>query len=357
MKCCYFLYSTLFILRYSQAQSIQRNIVETVSTYENLKTLSSLLANSTSEEIKNILIGKEQYTLFAPEDLAFSSVNLGSLDPTSLGNILKYHIVPGIVKTADLKNTQLLPTLLNDLTLVNLPNGKSQVLPVHQAMEKMKIGNASIVTTGVEASNGIVHIIDTVLPVPDKPSQLISTSSTRTFSDLLIKTNLAGVIDSLKGVTIFVPVEEAFNSFNPNNLNETALSDTLKFHIVSPAVVYSTEFNKTQRLVTLQSKQLNFKTENGTSFVNGVKIITSDVVASNGVFHLIAEVLSPILDYNSTVPLNSPQNSAKPNDPSATTTGSPNRPTLELQNVATTLVSFPCNSLMLVVFFVYSTFF
>ncbi|ORY02897.1 Fasciclin-domain-containing protein [Basidiobolus meristosporus CBS 931.73] len=336
MKWAHLLFSSLLLLTYCQGQDTQKTISDNVSTNEDLSTFSTFLTNATTEEVRSLLASKGPYTLFAPNNAAFSSANINMLDSVAFSNILKYHIIPGTVKTTDLKNTQLLPSLLSDPSLVNLPNGKSQVLPVHTYNNSTIIANASLTKPGLEASNGIMHIIDKILPIPDKPSQLVSTMNTRTFSEILIKTNMAGLIDSMKGVTVFVPVESAFGLFKIDTLNDSALSDMAKLHVASPAVIYSTEFSKSQNLSTLMNQALTFKSENGSTYVNGVEIIHTDMIASNGVIHLISGVLSSQLNL-----ADPPSSNPNQSIPAPTLTGPPIRPSIDLFNAASsTLISF-----------------
>ena len=99
--------------------------------------------------------------MFAPTDKAFSKLPAGALEmllanPEKLGKILAYHVAPGAVTSDLLADGMIAPTLLPGKTLlINLKN------------EMVKInGDAMVMKANVEASNGVVHIIDKVLMPP-----------------------------------------------------------------------------------------------------------------------------------------------------------------------------------------------
>lgn len=101
-------------------------------------------------------------TVFAPTDAAFGKLPAGTVEElvkpekqVDLQNILKYHVVPAVYQTKDFKDGQVL----------GAANGKK--LNVHVQDGKVKINDANIVAT-VRASNGIVHVIDSVLLPPSQ---------------------------------------------------------------------------------------------------------------------------------------------------------------------------------------------
>src|SRR5688572_25477346 len=103
-----------------------------------------------------------QYTVFAPNNDAFTAalealgIDAGTLlaDQANLTNILSYHVVEGVYTAADLTDGLELTTLQGN-TLVVAVDG-----------DTVTVNGANVVTADVEATNGVVHIIDSVLMPP-----------------------------------------------------------------------------------------------------------------------------------------------------------------------------------------------
>jgi|tagenome__1003787_1003787.scaffolds.fasta_scaffold20059147_2 uncharacterized surface protein with fasciclin (FAS1) repeats len=102
------------------------------------------------------LKGEGPFTLFAPTDEAFAKLPKSTLDalledPEKLAAVLTYHVVPRPVGSADVAR----------LTSVRTANGK--VVPISIADGKVMVGNATLIQTNIPATNGVIHVIDTVL--------------------------------------------------------------------------------------------------------------------------------------------------------------------------------------------------
>jgi transforming growth factor-beta-induced protein len=100
------------------------------------------------------------FTLFAPVEEAFQRLPEGSLEsllaePETLGNLLRYHVVPGRVTSADLAEVDAVDTMLG------------QPLEVTQEDGVTMVGQAQVLQADIEATNGLVHIVDTVLTPPE----------------------------------------------------------------------------------------------------------------------------------------------------------------------------------------------
>jgi len=136
-----------------------KNIFETAMEAPDLKTfVSSIEAAGLAETLK----GKEQITVFAPNDSAFAKIPKEQWDAilkdkARLASILKYHIVAGKHE---------LPALLK-MKMIKAEDGKDIMLMDHGGM--LMVGNSMVAKSGLNCSNGVIHIIDTVLmPPPDK---------------------------------------------------------------------------------------------------------------------------------------------------------------------------------------------
>ena len=97
----------------------------------------------------------EALTVFAPNDAAFAKLPPGTIqtlvqNPPQLARILKYHVVPGKLKQADLAHLQQLTSV------------EGSTIPI-QTTGRFQVKNATVVAPDIEVDNGIIHVIDTVI--------------------------------------------------------------------------------------------------------------------------------------------------------------------------------------------------
>ncbi|MCX8491565.1 MAG: fasciclin domain-containing protein [Cyclobacteriaceae bacterium] len=138
--------------------ALPKSIAETAVNTPNLSTLVAAL---TAGELVEVFKGTEAYTVFAPTNDAFAKVQstvdmlLKAENKSKLQNVLKYHVVTGTVKAADLKDGQELTTLQGEKIKVSLKDGK------------VYVGGAEVTNPDVAVNNGVVHMTNKVL-VPKK---------------------------------------------------------------------------------------------------------------------------------------------------------------------------------------------
>jgi uncharacterized surface protein with fasciclin (FAS1) repeats len=126
-------------------------------------------------------------------------------------------------------------------------------------------------------------------------------SSNPDFSTLVTAIKAAGLVDTLKGpgpFTVFAPTNEAFAALPKGTLqtllkpeNKAKLVAILTYHVV-PGKVMSTDLKNGMMAKTVEGKDVTFKVGNGV-MVNGAHVVKADIVASNGVIHVIDKVLLP----------------------------------------------------------------
>ncbi|GIW98341.1 MAG: hypothetical protein KatS3mg111_1674 [Pirellulaceae bacterium] len=145
------------------------HLVETASDAGNFKTL---LAAAKAAGLAETLANGGPFTVFAPTDEAFAKLPEGTVESLlkpenkdKLAAILKYHVVAGRVYSDDLKDNQQVETLLGRKATVQLTGTGS------------KIGAASIIATDIDASNGVIHVIDSVLLPPEKEKHTSTATS------------------------------------------------------------------------------------------------------------------------------------------------------------------------------------
>ena len=135
-----------------------KDIVDTAVAAGSFNTLATALK---AADLAETLKGKGPFTVFAPTDDAFKKLPAGTLekllaDKAQLTKVLTYHVVAGRVMAAD---------------VVKLSEAKTvEGSPVRIAVKdgKVKLNDANVVKTDVGASNGVIHVLDTVILPPAK---------------------------------------------------------------------------------------------------------------------------------------------------------------------------------------------
>lgn len=136
----------------SVAQAGQRDIVDTAVAAGSFKTLAAALqAAGLIETLK----GAGPFTVFAPTDEAFAKIPKADLDAllkdkAKLTAVLTYHVVPGKVTAADVVKLTSAKTVQGGTIAINAASG-------------VTVNGAKVVKTDIEASNGVIHVIDTVI--------------------------------------------------------------------------------------------------------------------------------------------------------------------------------------------------
>ena len=132
-----------------------KDLVETAAGAEDFKTLvNAVKAAGLVETLK----GEGPYTVFAPTDKAFAKLPKGTLESLlepknkeKLAAILAYHVVPGKVKAADVVKLKNVKTVQGSKVNIRVKEGK------------VEVDEAKVVKTDIEAKNGVIHVIDTVI--------------------------------------------------------------------------------------------------------------------------------------------------------------------------------------------------
>ena len=133
----------------------QPTIVEVAAGNDDFSTLVAALQ---AAGLDDVLAGDGPYTVFAPTNEAFAALPPGTVESLlkpenkdKLVAVLTYHVVPGAVYAADV-------TELDSATTV-----QGDTIQIAAEMGKVKIDNAQVVAADIKASNGVIHVIDTVI--------------------------------------------------------------------------------------------------------------------------------------------------------------------------------------------------
>ena len=261
----------------------------------------SLVAALTQADLVTTLQGDGPFTVFAPTDAAFEAagIDLATYDTdeenATLADILLYHVYSGAVASSDVTDG-LTVTMVNgaDATFAVLEDGT------------VKVGDATVTTADVPASNGVIHIIDTVLLPPTAPGDIPTVATnTGVHTALVAALAQADLVTTLQGdgpFTVFAPTDAAFEAagidlttFDTDEENAT-LADILLYHVYSGAVA-AADVTDGLTVTMVNGANATFVVlADGTVKVGDAAVTSADVAASNGVIHVIDKVLMPPTD-------------------------------------------------------------
>jgi transforming growth factor-beta-induced protein len=271
------------------------NIVQTALAAGQFTTLASLL---TKAGLVDTLSNGGPFTVFAPTDAAFAKVPKATLDalaanPAQLKSVLLYHVVPGRVTAADVVKLDSAKTL----------EGRSLAINVRDS--SVFIDGAKVTTPDVTASNGVIHVIDSVLipkaataaPAKNIVQTAIAAGQFKTLASLLTKAGLAGTLQGKGPFTVFAPTDAAFAKVPKATLaalgkDKAKLRAVLLYHVVKGKVT-AAQAMKLRSAKTLNGKPLSIRVSAGKVLVGGATVTKADVMASNGVIHVVNKVLIP----------------------------------------------------------------
>ena len=229
-------------------------------------------------------------TLFAPTDAAFDLLPVGTLnallnDIPQLTDILKHHVVGASVMSTALSNNQVVTTLLGTNVTVTINS------------MGIFIDNAQVIVADIVADNGVVHVIDAVL-LPTSIYDIVSNSTAHTTLKVAIDAcALDGVLSDPGSLTLFAPTDAAFDLLPVGTLNTLLndipqLTDILKHHVVGAGVM-STALSNNQVVTTLLGTNVTVTINSMGIFIDNAQVIVADLIADNGVVHVIDAVLLP----------------------------------------------------------------
>ena len=241
------------------------------------------------------------FTVFAPTDDAFSVIPENVLetllaDPTGdLTQILLNHVVSGTAMSTDLSDGMMVETLQGGEVMVSITDGM------------VMIGNANVIVADITADNGVVHVIDAILQ-PEVPTNtvfdIIANSEVHaTLETAIVAAGLDGTLASEGPFTVFAPTDDAF-SLVPANILETLLADPtglltqiLLNHVVSGTAL-STDLSDGMMITTLQGSEVMVSITDGVVMIDNATVIIADIIADNGVVHVIDAILQPEMPTN-----------------------------------------------------------
>jgi uncharacterized surface protein with fasciclin (FAS1) repeats len=272
---------------------MSESIVDIASSDENFSTLVTALGLA---GLDAALQGEGPFTVFAPTNDAFNALPEGALeslvaDTEALTGVLLYHVIEGEAMAADVVDLdgQQVETLLG------------QYLDVAIEGEAVMVDGAQVVVTDIKASNGVIHVIDSVL-IPETRSIVDIAVEDGRFTTLVAALEAAGLVEALQGegpFTVFAPTDDAFAAL-PEGTVEGLLADSesltqvLLYHVVDGKVMAAQVIDLDgEQVETLSGDSLSVMIDGEAVMINEALVIIPDIEASNGVIHVIDSVLVP----------------------------------------------------------------
>lgn len=259
-------------------------------------TFNTLLAAAQAAGLVDALKAEGPITLFAPSDAAFAKLGDEKiamlLEPENkalLAAILTYHVAPGNLKAEQVVKVSAIDTL----------NGQRVDITLNE--DGAFIDSAKIVATDITASNGTVHVIDSVI-MPSTNDIVATAVEAGSFNTLAAALQAAGLVEALQGdgpFTVFAPTDEAFAALPEGTVqtllkpeNKEQLAAVLTYHVI-PGRVFSDTAASGATVKTLQGQTVTTRSEDGKVFVNDAQVVKADIDTDNGVIHVINKVILP----------------------------------------------------------------
>ena len=266
---------------------------------------TTLVAAVQAAGLIDTLKSEGPFTVFAPTDEAFAAA-LASLniDPAALladtnllTSILLYHVVAGNAMAADVVGLDSVTTVEGSDIQIKVEDGNVYLNDTIQ-----------VIITDIEASNGVIHVIDGVLLPPSGETNAAETPSTIVdiaaadgrFTTLVAAVQAAGLVDTLSSeglFTVFAPTDDAFAALPAGTVeallgNIPALTDILLYHVVA-GEVYAADVVNLESATTALGLDVAIRVEDGNVYINDAQVILTDIQASNGVIHVVDSVILP----------------------------------------------------------------
>lgn len=276
--------------------SISLQEKDIVDTAVGAGSFNTLVAAVKAAGLVDALKGEGPFTVMAPTDEAFAKLPEGTVETllkpenkAKLVALLKYHVVKGAVKAETVVGLDSAATLQGSKFTIKVVDGKV-----------MLNGKTQVVKTDIGCSNGVIHVIDSVI-MP--PADIVDTAvSAKSFGTLVAAVKAAGLVDTLKGegpFTVFAPSDEAFAKVDKDTLamllkpeNKDKLTAILTYHVVAGRVS-AADVVKLTSAKTVNGQEVSIKVVDGAVMVDGAKVVTTDIDCGNGIIHVIDSVIMP----------------------------------------------------------------
>ncbi len=311
--------SLILLITFLSCSKEEAEVVEPAQS-----TLYDLVANSMNysyleaalrmTNLDEVLGGDDVYTLYAPDNNAFigflmrSGFNsLEEVPRETLKQILLNHVMIGQMEYRDFKSGYF------QTAATSAVNGNAMSIYINQVNMRVTLnGESRIVQGNVRASNGIIHVVDRIIPLPSLVTFVLADPLLYNLAVALTRNDLTvdftAVLSTQNGTS-----PAPFIVFAPNNLafldlltelgvdrlsaiDEPTLNSTLNHHVVGEINTLSSDLSDNLLINTLEG-EITANVIGGASLTDGnnrvSNIIVVDVQANNGVLHIIDKVILP----------------------------------------------------------------
>ncbi len=275
------------------------NIVDT-AVAAGFNTLAAALQTTGLDAV--LADADQSFTVFAPTDAAFAKLGEDTInallgDPDTLKNILLYHVVAGSAVDAS-------TALSLAGTKITAANDDEFALSINDA--NLFVNLSQVTATDVTASNGIIHVIDTVLLPPaivethgSVVDLAVADGRFTTLVAALQATGLDAVLADHKTVyTVFAPTDDAFDKLGADTITALlgdlpTLTNILLTHVISNAEVDEvTALSLTGNSAdTASGESVALSIRDGALFVNESRVTQTNIKSENGIIHVVDTVI------------------------------------------------------------------
>lgn len=281
------------------------NTFSIIEASEDHTILQQLLESTGLDEV----LSSGVFTVFAPVDSAFDGVDTSGLTPEQVTNILLNHVVTGNVLSTDLTNGYV------KTNATETYSGNDNFIDMYVSIEGGVTlnGGATVTTANLESANGTVHVVNQVIMIPNIVNLAAANPMFSSLATALTQEELLDVLSTDAGTspapfTVFAPNNDAFGNFLAEDngfdtiedvLALPILADVLTYHVIPNAAVRASDITDGVSPATVQTETITINTTNGVTITDQnervVNVIATDVTGSNGVIHVIDNVILPTL--------------------------------------------------------------
>jgi len=293
------------ILLFSLSACKKDNNIKTDNTIDGIVSstpdFSTLNAAVMKAGLSSTLESTGPFTVFAPNNEAFTTAGITSgvlagLTSTQVKNILLYHTITSKILASQVPagpDAAVVAANGDTLYVTNNSNG-------------VFVNGVQVIQANVQASNGVIHVIGTVLMPPSgNIVQMAQADTSLSYLVVAVVTaNLQGALSGSGPLTVFAPTNNAFRAAGFPTIasiqaaSPATLTSILTYHVIG-ARVFSSDLTNGEQATTLNGEKVTIGLTSSGATVKGMSntspsnIIAANIVATNGVIHVIDQVLLP----------------------------------------------------------------
>lgn len=264
---------------------------------------STLVAALQQADLVSVLEGAGPFTVFAPTNTAFTNagIDLNTISDEALKEVLLYHVLGGAKITSGILDEG--QTYASTASTYGPASTQLSVLIEKNGSAVVLNGTTNVSTADVDATNGVIHIVDEVLMPLDIVGHASANSNFTSLVNALVAAdgNLVNVLSGDGPFTVFAPLNSAFTAIQStvDGLSSEQLAKVLTYHVTSGNVRADalTDGMTVPTVNTPETFTVNIAADGAVTLTDaggGVsKVLSTDVQATNGVIHVLESVIIP----------------------------------------------------------------